>query len=1139
MISGTIKQLAVGWLALLLIALMPGAAFSERGPVPRSAAPVAEDQSNARVIVKFRAGSALARAAVAAGRAQHAGPLGKRLSLPLTDGRPLGPHTQGLHGKGLSSAQLAARLAAQPDVEWAEVDQRRHIHAVQPNDLYYAANQTGITPLVGQWYLRAPDSTTVSAINAEAAWAMTLGSPAITVAVLDTGVRFDHPDLAGKLWPGYDFISVSGAGSGRDADASDPGDWTTSADGCGGPSASSWHGTETAGLIGAATDNGIGMASVGRKVMLLPVRVLGKCGGYDSDIQAAMLWAAGLSSDPVVNPHPAQVINMSLGSSGNGGCGQGYQSIMSQLVAARVTVVVAAGNETGLAVNTPANCPGAIAVAGLRHAGTKVGYSSIGPEVAIAAPAGNCVNTEPGSPCLYPLLTTNNAGLTSPGANTYSDDRGTLTTAYGLKYYSSLGTSFAAPLVAGTAALMLSVDPTLTSAQVKTVLQATARPFPTTGGADAAVRACKAPSNTEQLECYCTTKTCGAGMLDAGAAVARAQASPLQPTAVIALATAAATVGDSVTLNGSASTAAAGRTIAGFQWAIASGAGLASFTGATDGSSVTVATTAAGTVVISLTVIDSVGGTRTVTQSIHIAEAPVASIAPASVNATVGATLDLNGSGSFAATGRSIVAYQWAIASGAALASFSGATNTNRATLATSAAGTVVVSLTVTDTAGAVRSATQAINVAAAPTAAIALSATIPIAGSAVSLSGLASSAAAGRTIIGYQWAIISGASLASFTGASNAATALLATRAAGTVVVSLTVTDSAGGVRTSTQTIDVVAAPTAVITVSATPSVAGASVTLDASASSAGAGRSIAAYQWTIVSGAGLASFRGSTTGKTVTLATTSAGTVVVSLTVTDSGGASSSASESISIVAPALVLQAVNLQDAMAILRLIVGLDVNSGGQSVTPYQLFAADFDGNGKIELADAIGVLKRVVGLESPSPQWLFFNASGSGPVVVDKLNPGQTPALKADIGGSAAANVGLVAVLRGDVVGSPLSHAWSLDARPAGSLAMLKDSTAAMAVLTVDLVGDYVLTLKVTDASANSASATATLTAAISNTGPLSSAGPTRSFALGSVSTADAPGEVVTPPTSGGGALGMGWLIGLAAAVGLLARRRS
>ena len=232
MASRANKWLGLGWL-MLLLTLLPNAAFSERGPPPRAAFAVVEDPNNARVIVKFRTGSALARAGAAAGRAQHAGPLGGRLSLPLADGRPLGPHSQALRGKGLSSAQLAARLAAQADVEWAVVDQRRYITAVLPNDPYYGANQTNITPVAGQWYLRAPDNTTVSAINAEAAWAVTLGSPAITVAVLDTGVRFDHPDLlpaaqGGKLWPGYDFVSdLSTAAdfSGRDADASDPGDW--------------------------------------------------------------------------------------------------------------------------------------------------------------------------------------------------------------------------------------------------------------------------------------------------------------------------------------------------------------------------------------------------------------------------------------------------------------------------------------------------------------------------------------------------------------------------------------------------------------------------------------------------------------------------------------------------------------------------------------------------------------------------------------------------------------------------------------------------------------------------------------------------------------------------------------------------
>jgi subtilisin family serine protease len=84
-------------------------------------------------------------------------------------------------------------------------------------------------------------------------------------------------------------------------------------------------------------------------------------------------------------------------------------------------------------------------------------------------------------------------------------------------FNASLGTSFAAPLVAGTVALMVSVDPTLTPAQVKAALQATARPFPSSGSGDDVV-ACKAPSATEQLECYCTSSTCGAGMLDAAAA---------------------------------------------------------------------------------------------------------------------------------------------------------------------------------------------------------------------------------------------------------------------------------------------------------------------------------------------------------------------------------------------------------------------------------------------------------------------------------------------------------------------------------------------------------------------------------------------------------------------------------------------
>ena len=596
--------------ALMVLALagLPAAAHAQAGPRQAASAAIqSEDPDNARVIVKYRNGSVLARDG--AGRPRHAARLGKQLALAMQDGHVLGQRTQGLRARGLTSSALAARLALNPEVEWAVVDRQRSIRATgasaPPNDPFYGPGQTTITPVVGQWYLRAPDATIVSAINAVGAWAITTGAPTVTVAVLDTGVRYEHPDLAGKLWPGYDFVRAgsSGDGDGIDADASDPGNGFKT--GCT-TKASVWHGTEVAGLIGALTDNGIGMASVGRKVMVLPVRVLGDCGsGFDSDIIAGMRWAAGLSSDPTgnPNPHPAQVINLSLG--GSGACSAGYRDAISEVVAARVSVVVAAGNGSGRAVDEPGNCPGAIAVAAVRHAGTKVGFSSLGPEVAIAAPGGNCVNLS--GACLYPILTTTNAGTSVPGASTYSSSSDT-----------SLGTSFSTPLVAGAIGLMLSVDSTLSPAQVKAALQASARAFPQ-ATQDPTVLACQTPGNVDQLECHCTAVTCGAGLLDAGAAVSQVYQATLAPSAVITVSSSTPTVGDSVTLSASSSAASSGRTITGTQWAITSGAGLASFIGATNGSTATLATRGAGMVVVQLTVTDSVGAVRTSSQSISVA----------------------------------------------------------------------------------------------------------------------------------------------------------------------------------------------------------------------------------------------------------------------------------------------------------------------------------------------------------------------------------------------------------------------------------------------------------------------------------------------------------------------------------------
>jgi serine protease len=503
--------------------------------------PVAADVDVARVIVKFRTGTALTSASVRSS-AESAGAralaLGARLGLTMSAGTTISDRVQVVVATGLTSADLAGRLAREGDVEYAVPDERRHI-VRSPNDPLYAEGVSGNGPAAGQWYLRAPSGEVRSSLDIEPAWALTVGSPQVVVAVLDGGVRYEHPDLlevavGGNLLPGYDMVSdatVANDGDGRDGDASDPGDWVTQAEIAqpGGPffrcadspQTSSWHGTQVSGLIAATTHNGIGMASTAPGVRVLPVRVLGKCGGRDSDILAAMRWATGLSVPGVpANPYPARVINLSLG--GEESCSAAYRDAVDEITAAGTVIVAAAGNTSGQAVATPANCPGVIAVAGLRHAGTKVGFSSLGSEVAISAPGGNCVNSAADSACLYPILTTTDSGTTVPAGSSYTD-----------AFNTSIGTSFSAPLVAGVAALVLSLHPTLTPAQVKELLQRTARPFPAQGSIPASSTApeCTPPQFTltgrpaDQLECYCTATTCGAGMLDAAAALAAAEAS--------------------------------------------------------------------------------------------------------------------------------------------------------------------------------------------------------------------------------------------------------------------------------------------------------------------------------------------------------------------------------------------------------------------------------------------------------------------------------------------------------------------------------------------------------------------------------------------------------------------------------------
>jgi serine protease len=619
---------------------------------PVLAASADTSTTQARVIVKFKADAQSLRKQILSAsntsaqvHTAQAESLGRRTGLALRGGMGVSERTQVMFASGMTSTQLADALSKDGDVEYAVPDERKRRMAA-PNDSLYFAGPLSNGPASGQWYLRPNSGAVKSSIDVEPAWGVTTGSPSVVVAVLDSGIRFDHADLqrssvGGNLLPGYDMVNDLGAandGDGRDADPSDPGDWVTAAEanlatgefykcttldpntGRYVAEPSSWHGTQTAGLIGASTNNGIGMASVGRTVRVLPVRVLGKCGGFDSDIIAGMRWAAGLTVTGVpTNTTPARVINMSLG--GSGACSTAYKNAVAEINAAGVVVVASAGNSAGHAVSSPANCPGVIAVAALRHVGTKVGFSDLGPEITISAPGGNCINTAVNQPCLYPILTTANSGTTTPfaGSSIYTDS-----------YDYSLGTSFSAPLVAGTVGLMLSARPTLSPAEVTTLIKGTARAFPTTGGDNGdgtVVKQCTAPQfdvankPIDQNQCYCTTTTCGAGMLDAGAVVALSTQVVL---ARILVSPESPAFDQVITLSASPSLTAPGRSIASYSWTLNDGGGIVTrLNGATNAANTTVNASGAGAFTVTLTVVDDLGARSTTPVTVNVGAVPV------------------------------------------------------------------------------------------------------------------------------------------------------------------------------------------------------------------------------------------------------------------------------------------------------------------------------------------------------------------------------------------------------------------------------------------------------------------------------------------------------------------------------------
>lgn len=373
--------------------------------------------------------------------------------------------------------------AVEPDIHVTALGDASTQDSNVPNDPYFSK----------QWDMTS-GSYGISATNA---WSQSTGK-GVTVAVIDTGILTDHPDLKGQLLPGYDFIDDAENArdnDGYDDDPSDEGNWSEpgecSAQNGGGKrrdegQESSWHGSHVAGTIAARTNNGNGVAGVAPDAKIVPIRMLGRCGGNSSNVIDAITWASGgkVNGTPV-NKNPAQVINMSLG--GPGVCPRFMQKTIDDAVARGSIIVAAAGNNDEDAGNAiPASCENVITVGATASTGARSSFSNYGDSVEISAPGGEISRTSP------KILSTTDESTTVPRTPAYSF---------------MVGTSQAAPHVSGTIALMLATNPDLKTAEIVTILQSTATPM-----------------------AKCDRKSCGAGIVNAASAVAEAGSKSANPS---------------------------------------------------------------------------------------------------------------------------------------------------------------------------------------------------------------------------------------------------------------------------------------------------------------------------------------------------------------------------------------------------------------------------------------------------------------------------------------------------------------------------------------------------------------------------------------------------------------------------------